>query len=73
MKMYQFESMIEENGTIVVPQEIKALKHHRVRRILVDLDTLQQNPVKLLQDITREYTQIVDEAVLLYVEPLHPR
>ncbi len=64
MKTYQFESIIEENGTIVLPKEMKALKKHRVRLILVDLDTLRQNPVKLLQEITHEYTQIVDEADL---------
>ncbi len=62
METYQFESLIEDNGTIVLPGEIKKKLHkHRVRLILVDLETLRQNPVKLLEEITQEYTRIVDE------------
>jgi tRNA G46 methylase TrmB len=64
MKTYQFESIIDENGTIVLPTDMKALTHHRVRLTLVDLDTLQHNPVTLLQEMTQAYTQIVDEADL---------
>lgn len=61
MKTYQFESIIEEKGIIVLPEEMKALTNHRVRLTLVDLEILQQNPINLLQEITHEYTQIVDE------------
>lgn len=73
MKTYQFESIIEENGTIVLPKEMKDLHKHRVRLILVDLETLQQNPVKLLEEITREYTQIVDEPDLDITEIYNQR
>ncbi len=64
MKTYQFESVVDENGAIVLPGEMKALSKHRVRLTLVDLETSQQNPVKLLEDITNEYVQITDEADL---------
>jgi hypothetical protein len=62
MKTYQFESIIEQNGTIELPQEIKAqLTQHRVKLTLIDLDTLRKDPVALLKKITHHYTQIVDE------------
>jgi hypothetical protein len=62
MQQYQFESIIEHNGTIVLPQEIKTrLKRHRVRLTLIDLETLRTDPVTLLEEITRHYTRIVDE------------
>ncbi|MCP4682754.1 MAG: hypothetical protein GY864_10510 [Desulfobacterales bacterium] len=62
METYQFESIIEDNGTIVLPGEIKKkLNKHRVRLMLVDLETLRRNPVELLEEITQEYTHIVDE------------
>ncbi|MGR3177184.1 MAG: hypothetical protein ACUZ8E_03900 [Candidatus Anammoxibacter sp.] len=64
MKTYQFESIIEENGTIVLPKEIKKLKKHRIKLTLVDLETIQQNPVKLLHEITQKYNNIVDESEL---------
>jgi hypothetical protein len=62
MKTYQFESIIEQNGTIELPQEIKVqLTQHRVKLTLIDLDALRKDPVALLKKITRHYTQIVDE------------
>ncbi len=62
MQLYQFESIIENNGTIVLPREITTqLKKHRVKLTLVDLDVIRHNPVKLLEEITDHYTQILDE------------
>ncbi len=64
MKTYQFESIVDENGIIVLPPEMKVLSKHRVHLTLVDLETPRQNSVKLLEDITRAYAQIVDESDL---------
>ena len=69
MQQYEFESMIENNGTIVLPQELTTrLKSHRVKLTLIDLDSLQNDPVKLLDEITQHYTHIVDEPDLDILE-----
>jgi hypothetical protein len=74
MQHYQFESMVEQNGTIVVPREItQRLQHHRVQLTIVDLESIRPDPVKLLQEITHHYTQIVDEPDLDIAEIYHQR
>lgn len=61
MKTYQFESVIQDNGSIPLPSAMRNLKHHRVKLILIDLDQRQQNPVERLVDITQRYNTL-DEA-----------
>jgi hypothetical protein len=61
MKTYQFESIIQDNGSIPLPSAMRNLKHHRVKLILIDLEQREQNPVERLADITQRYTML-DEA-----------
>ncbi len=61
MKTYQFESIIEENGIIVLPQYMKKLKKHRVKLTVVDLEPFHDRPVKLLADITKKYAAVDEE------------
>lgn len=69
MKTYQLNAIVEENGSIVLPQNItRTLKKHRVHLTLIDLETLRQDPVKLLQEITGRYRRIVDEPDLDMIE-----
>lgn len=60
MKTYQFESIIEDNGVIVLPEDLKNLKKHRVKLIVVDLEP-SENPLNMLNDITRKYAAISEE------------
>ena len=64
MNTYQFESVIEDNGIIVLPEQMKPLHKHRVRLILIDLDTFPPDPVQQLTQITQKYLAITDEADL---------
>jgi hypothetical protein len=61
MKTYQFESIIEENGIIVLPQYMRNLKKHRVKLTVVDLEPFHDRPVKLLTDITKKYAAVDEE------------
>ena len=63
MKTYQFESVIEDKGIIVLPENMRNLHHHRVKLILVDLETRQQNPVQRLADITKRYTTLDEQDI----------
>ncbi len=36
MKTYQIESVINENGIIILPDEMKKLQKHRVKLTIVD-------------------------------------
>jgi len=56
MKTYQLESIIGDNGIIELPESMKKLARHRVK--LIDLETSQFNPVRMLADITKKYTAI---------------
>jgi hypothetical protein len=61
MKTYQFESIIEEDGVIVLPKDMKDLKKHRVKLIVMDLEPLYDSPVNLLADITHKYAAVDEE------------
>ncbi len=62
MKTYHVESTIQRDGTIVLPKEVASqLQHHRVRSTLIDIETLQKDRLKIIQDITQHYYNIVDE------------
>ena len=58
MKTYQLESVIKDNGIIELPEGMKKLERHRVKLIVIDLETFQHNPVNMLADITKKYTAI---------------
>ena len=58
MRTYQFESIIQENGSISLPATLRNLTHHRVKLILIDLEPRQQHPVDRLEAITQRYTHL---------------
>lgn len=60
MKTYQFESIIEDNGVIVLPEDLRNLKKHRVKLIVVDLEP-SDNPLNMLDDITKKYAAVREE------------
>lgn len=43
MRMYNFETVISENGTVVLPEYIKTLNNHKVRLTLFDLENPDKN------------------------------
>jgi len=61
MRTYQFESIIQDNGCIFLPEYMKDLKAHHVKLTLVDMEPISCDPVKILADITRKYNAITDE------------
>jgi len=60
MKTYQCESVIRNDGMIPLPAEFGALRHHRVKVILIDLDTQITTPLTRLAEITERYLAIVE-------------
>jgi hypothetical protein len=60
MKTYQFKSIIDENGLIVLPDEIKRLKNHRIKLIVTDLDSDREctNTIDFLNSVTDKYLNI---------------
>ena len=58
---YRLESVIDENGTIVLPDDMKPLRKHRVKLVVIDLDAIQQNPVTYFEELTTRYNEIHDE------------
>ncbi|OQX27840.1 MAG: hypothetical protein BWK80_03155 [Desulfobacteraceae bacterium IS3] len=58
MRTYQFESVVDEKGTIMLPDEIRKLQKHRIRLIIVDLEAENFNPVDFLNSTTDNYTNI---------------
>jgi len=61
MNSYQFESIIEENGVIVLPEDLRKLKKHRVKLIVVDLEPSYDSPLERLADITKKYATVNEE------------
>lgn len=58
MRTYQLESFINENGIIVLPDEMKKLQKHRVKLIIVDLETQHFEPTDFLDHITKKISDI---------------
>ena len=58
MKTYQFESVVNESGMIALPDEMKNLHKHRVKLIIVDLETESSETSDLLDKITKEFSDI---------------
>ena len=61
MKTYQFESIIEEDGVIVLPKHMRTLMKHRVKLTVVDLEPFNDNPVNMLAGITKKYAAVNEE------------
>lgn len=61
VKNYQLESIIEDDGAIILPENMKNLIMHRVKLTLVDLEPDNDSPVNLLADITQKYTSVNEE------------
>jgi len=60
MKTYQFKSVVDENGLIALPDEIKSLKRHRIKIIITDLDSDKEcaNTIDFLNSVTDKYSNI---------------
>ena len=61
MRTYRLESIIEDNGVIILPKSMRNLKKHRVKLIVVDLEPDNDSPVNLLADITQKYASVDEE------------
>ncbi len=62
MRTYNMETAVRRDGTIRLPQEVASqFQEHRVRVTVIDVETLQQDRLKIFQDITRHYQSITDE------------
>jgi len=58
MRTYQLESEINEQGMIILPDEMKNLHKHRVKLIIVDLDAKSSDPADFLDYITYKFSNI---------------
>ncbi len=61
IRTYQIDSVIQENGVIMLPKYMYPLHKHRVRLIVIDLEPSQPDPVSLLNEITQKYATVTDE------------
>lgn len=61
MRTYQLDSIIGDDGVIVLPENMKNLKKHRVKLIVMDLEPNNDSPVDLWADITRKYASVDEE------------
>ncbi len=58
MKTYHLESVVNEHGEIVLPDEMKNLRKHRVKLIIVDLEAESSEPSDFLDCITKKFSDI---------------
>jgi hypothetical protein len=61
--MYQFESIIQDDGIIVLPRHMSKLKQHRVKLTLVDLEPAKENPLAFLSNIVQNYTALNEKDI----------
>lgn len=61
MRTYQIESFVNEEGVIVLPDEMRSLQKHRVKLIITDLEEKGFDPVEHLDRITEEYAQLDED------------
>jgi hypothetical protein len=61
MNTYQFESLIEKDGTIRLPEDLNRLRNHRVKMLVIDLEAVHDNPSKRLEDITHRFARLQEE------------
>jgi len=58
MRTYQLESVINEHGMIVLPDEMKKLQRHRVKLVIVDMEEKSFEPVDFLDYVTDKFSNI---------------
>ena len=58
MRTYQLESVINEHGMIVLPDEMKNLQRHRVKLVIVDMEEKSFEPVDFLDYVTDKFSNI---------------
>ncbi len=58
MSTYHIESVINEHGVIILPDEMKYLQKHRVKITIVDLEAKYNDPLDFLNNITHKYSNI---------------
>ncbi len=63
MKSYELESIVQENGSLVLPNDMKNLRNHRVKKIVIDIDAPYENPTHQLEESTNRYS-LLQEADL---------
>ncbi len=61
MRTYQLESFVNEEGVIVLPDEMRGLQRHRVKLIILDLEEKDFDPVEHLDRITGEYAELDED------------
>ncbi|GEM_PF-1310598 len=61
MGTYNFETVIREDGIIVLPDSMKNLKKRRVKFVLVDLEESYSGTADILSDITEQYNRIKEK------------
>ena len=61
MSEYQLESVVNEHGMIVLPDEMKNLHKHRVKIVITDLGAEISEPCDFLDRVTAEYVKIEEE------------
>jgi len=61
MREYQLESVVNEHGMIVLPDEMKNLHKHRVKIVITDLGAEISEPCDFLDHVTEKYAKIEEE------------
>ena len=61
MRKYQLESVVNEHGMIVLPDEMKNLHKHRVKIVITDLGAEISEPCDFLDHVTEKYAKIEEE------------
>jgi hypothetical protein len=65
MSEYQLESVVNEHGMIVLPDEMKNLHKHRVKIVITDLGTEISEPCDFLDHITKKYVKIEEGDIVI--------
>lgn len=65
MSEYQLESVVNEHGMIVLPDEMKNLHKHRVKIVITDLGAEISEPCDFLDHVTKKYVKIEEEDIVI--------
>jgi len=66
MRKYILKTDVTEEGKIILPEELKKLKHHKVKVKLIDLgenNNTNQKLVEFLDKITKRYIKVKEEEI----------
>lgn len=58
MQTYNFETVIREDGIIMLPDNMKNLKKRKVKFVLTDLEESYSGAADILSEIAEEYNRI---------------